>query len=187
VIITTGRQEGQPCWSQPRTRFSARTGVHKPWGQVLRNGLARIRPLSRGRKSQPRLWHSILASATARLCTKQSNGTSHSMASHSTLINMKTSAPELTRPANSDCPLKVCAGLLPVLGRSCFRPLSGLPGEYICLAGRAPEIRVGTLAFYRQCARRVLGLQVDDDVVVGEPIVPAAQCLPAEFSTTASS
>ncbi len=27
MIITTGRQGGQPCWSQPRTRFSARTGT----------------------------------------------------------------------------------------------------------------------------------------------------------------
>ena len=36
----------------------------------------------------------------------------------------------------------------------------------------------GTSGHAAECVRRVLSLQVDADVVVGDPIVLAAQCLP---------
>src|ERR1017187_7220780 len=48
MIITAGRPGGQPCWSEPRTRFSARTlpmaAPDTGTGQVLRG---RISPTCR--------------------------------------------------------------------------------------------------------------------------------------------
>jgi DNA-binding GntR family transcriptional regulator len=42
VIITAGRPGGQPCWSEPWTRFSARTGPERPGERVERDLRERI-------------------------------------------------------------------------------------------------------------------------------------------------